>query len=241
MIRLPIAVGALCLASPVAAQGAHAWLDAASDLRERGISMSGGRAGLAGGVGIGSEGPALDAMAITTRGAQRHGGADLRATVTGGYSARLAGSRLRGELAWRSFAGGRGPLNYWEGGAVADTLIGPVTLAAGLHYAPSQRALGGSLAYARIGADGGLPGLPWSLAAHVGRISGETKDPLRAARLRPDSTYIDWAIGLRRTAGPVLLSLTYSDTDIARGRTSLSRTLRSDAGAKVVARAGVDF
>lgn len=241
MIRHAFLACIACVAAPAAAQAPHVWIDAATDLRERGLSMSGGRAGLEGGIGVGTAGPMFDISAATLRNAPRHGGADLRVTAAASYLANLGPSRLRGEVAWRGFAGGQGALDYFEGAAHADTLIGPLTIAASLRYAPPQRALGGSVVYARIGAEGGLPRSPWSLAAHVGRTSGETDDPLRAARLRPDSTFIDWALGVRRIAGPVLLSLTYSDTDIARSRTGVPQPLRRDAGAAIVARAGISF
>jgi hypothetical protein len=216
-------------------------MDGATDLRERGLSMSGGRAGLEGGVGIGTNGPTFDLNAASLRGSARHGGADLRATAVAGYAASIDAARLRGEVVYRAFAGGRGPLDYWEGAAQADTLIGPLTLAASVRYAPPQRALGGSLLYTRLGAEGGLPRSPWSLAAHVGRTSGETDDALRAARLRPDPTYLDWSLGIRRVVGPALLSLTYTDTDVAGTRADIPQPLRPHAGAAVVARAGVSF
>ncbi|MFS0738304.1 TorF family putative porin [Sphingomonas sp. 1P06PA] len=242
MIRAAIlSAGLASAAAPAAALDPAFWIDAATDLRERGLSQSGGRAAVEAGVGIGTEGPTLDIAAATVRGSPRHGGADLRATVTGGYTLRSGGSRLRADVRWQGFAGGRGPLDYWEGGVLADTLIGPITLAAGARYAPRQRAIGGSLLNLRLAADGGLPGSPWSLAAHIGRTSGETHDPLRAARLRPDPTYLDWAVGIRRVAGPALLSLTYSDTDVAKNRAGIPPALRADSGATVVARVGLSF
>jgi len=240
-MRLAAAGALLVLPGMGVAQVPRAWLDGSGDLRERGLSLSGGRAGVEAGIAVGSPGALLELAAATTRGAVRHGSADLRVAATAGFAVRAGGSRLRGDVTWRGFAGGRGPLNYWEAGAVADTLVGPVTLAASLRYAPPQRALGGSLLYARIGAEGGLPGTPWSLAAHLGRTGGATRDPLLAARLRPDPTYLDWAISLRRTIGPATLSLTYSDTDVARDRPGLPQALRAHAGAVLVARVGFDF
>jgi hypothetical protein len=241
LIHRSLLIGLACVSAPAAAQAPHLWLDGASDLRERGLSMSGGRAGIEGGVGIGTDGPMFDLGAATLRDAPRHGGADLRVTAAASYLATIGPARLRGEVAWRGFAGGRGPLDYWEGAAHADTLVGPVTLAASIRYAPPQRSLGGSVLYTRIGAEGGLPRSPWSLAMHLGRTSGETDDPLRAARLRPDPVYLDWAIGLRRIAGPLLLSVTYSDTDVARSRAGIPQALRRDAGAAITARAGISF
>lgn len=241
MIRAAILSAGLASAAPAAALDPAVWIDAATDLRERGLSQSGGRAAVEAGIGIGSEGPTLDLAAATLRGSPRHGGADLRAMVTGGYTVRSGGSRLRADIRWQGFAGGRGPLDYWEGGLLADTLIGPITLAAGARYAPRQRAIGGSLLNLRLAADGGLPGSPWSLAAHVGRTSGDTRDPLRAARLRPDPAYLDWAIGVRRVVGQALLSLTYSDTDVGKSRAGIPPALRADSGATVVARVGLSF
>jgi hypothetical protein len=241
LIRRTLLICTACVAAPAAAQAPHVWIDGATDLRERGLSMSGGRAGVEGGIGIGTNGPTFDLSAATLRGSARLGGADLRATALAGYAASLGPGRLRAEVAYRGFAGGRGPLDYWEGAALADTLIGPLTLAAAVRYAPPQRALGGSVLYTRLSAEGGLPRSPWSLATHIGRTSGETDDPLRAARLRPDSTYLDWALGVRRVAGPALLSLTYTDTDIARTRAGIPQPLRRHAGAAIVARAGISF
>jgi len=240
LIRQAAAIAAALAAASASAQPPQIWADAASEVRERGIGMSGGRAGIEAGIGTGREGPTVDAALLTTRGAPRHGGADLRAMLSGGYTVARGGSRLRGDVTWRGFAGGGGPLDYWEAGALADTLIGPLTIAASLRHAPSQRAIGGNLTYARIGADGGLPGSPWSLAVHLGRSSGTTRDPLCAARLRPEESYLDWAIGVRRVVGPALLSLTYSDTDIGRGNGPQTGT-RAQVGAALVARIGLSF
>lgn len=157
----------------------------------------------------------VSAQATAARGAQRHGGADAAVKLAATYGGEAGLLRWHAGLAGHVFPGGAGDQDFVEMDTGLGGAIGPLDLALSARYAPPQDAIGGSNLRAGASAQMALIGTPFTLTADLGRSSGSTRDPLRAARLRPGGTYIDWSLGGRYTRRNLSVSLRYSDTDIA--------------------------
>lgn len=240
-----LAIAAATVAiSPAAAQQTvdiDASLEIASDLRERGLSDSGGRAGAMAAAGAQLGGLRADARAATLRDSTRHGGADLGVTAELSYRIEQGGWTFDAGGAARLFAGAQGKADYGELFATAAYLIGPAEFSAAAFYAPDQAAIGGDNLYLRARARAGLPGTPWSLTGHVGHSSGATDDPVRAARLRPGGSYTDWSLGIEWTRDMLGLGLNYTDTDIDRARVISPLGDGANSGARLTASARLFF
>lgn len=224
-----------------AAQQVDASLEIASDLRERGLSDSDGKAIAAAAIGVQVDRLRADVRVATLRGSPRHGGADAGVTAELSYRIEQGGWTFDFGGAGRFFAGAAGKTDYGELFAAAAYLLGPVELGASAFYAPDQAAIGGDNLYLRARGRADLPGTPWSLTGHVGRSSGSVDDPARAARLRPGGSYTDWALGLEWTRGKFGAGLTYSDTDIERARVTSPFGDPANSGARLTASARLLF
>lgn len=231
------------LAAPAMAQtiDVGASLDVASDLRERGLSASGGRASGAAGVSADLGGLRAEARARALRGSARHGGADLGLELAASYRFQSGGWRLDAGGVFNAFGEGRGALDYGEVFVSAGYTLGPAELSASAFYAPDQRTIGGDNLYLRLRAEVGVPGSAWTLSAHAGRSGGSVDDPVRSARLRPAGAYTDWSLGAEWSRGPVVAGLRYSDTDIARRRVVSPWGDARHNGAALTASVGVWF
>jgi len=186
-----------------------------SDQRRRGLSWSDGRPAVEGFVSL----PVGDALTIgvgatSLRGSARHGGADVGIDGLVRVGQDVGGG-------WRLSAGvvghvfpGEGGLSYVELEGAASYQIGPAMLGLTALYAPAQSAIGGDNLYLQAGADIGIPGSGFTLHASVGRSSGAIDDPVRAARLRPENRYWDYAVGVDRPIGPFTVGVRYTDTSI---------------------------
>ena len=242
MRYLPLILAAT-LACPAAAQTLE--VDAAAeitnDLRERGISASGGDASVSATAGLTAGGLRAEVRAKALRGSARHGGADLGLELAGSYRLNSGGWTLDAGAVANLFPDARGDWDYGEVFASARYLIGPVELGAAAFYAPDQASIGGDNLYLRGRARLSVPATPWSVMAEVGRSSGSVDDPLRAARLRPDGNYSDWSVGADWTRGPITAGLRYGDTDIDRARVVSPLGDRDNNGARVTATLGVSF
>lgn len=216
-------------------------VEVTNDLRQRGLSASGGKASGAAALTVQRGAVGGEVRASALRGSARHGGADL-----GVEASVWAGT---GQGGWRFEAGGTvhafpdapGEFDYGELFASASYLLGPLDMNAGAFYAPEQRSIGGENLYLRARARASLPGRPWTLVAHVGRSSGQADDPVKAARLRPAGDYVDWSLGVEWTRGPLTAGLRYGDTDIARGDVRSPFADAGHAGARITGTVGFSF
>nr|WP_300116968.1 TorF family putative porin [Sphingobium sp.] len=235
-------LGALLLAghvAPAAAQyaaGPTITLEAASDERRRGLSWSDGDPVVRGSVSVPvAPGLSLDGAATTLWGSDRHGGADAVLDLGGTYARQLGGLRLTAEGRYHIFPGaddsGEG-WGYGEMGAIAGFSLGPASLDLGARYAPRQSGIGGDNLYLSSSAAVGIPGTPLTLSGHVGRSSGDTRNPIRAARLRPAGDYWDHGVALDWYRGRWSAGLRYADSDIDAPDTA-------HAGATLIARVGL--
>jgi uncharacterized protein (TIGR02001 family) len=224
-------------AMPAAAQYAgrpSVTVEAASDDRRRGLSWSDGDPVLRGALSIPiAGGLSLDGAATTLWGSARHGGPDAAVDLGATFVRQLGGWRLTGEGRYYLFPGASGQ-GYGEVGAIAGFTLGPAGVDLAARYAPRQSAIGGDLLYVSAAAWAAIPGTPLTLSGHVGRSTGDTRDPARAARLRPGGDYWDHGVALDWYRGRWSAGLRYADTDIAAMD-------GAHAGASLIGRVGLTF
>lgn len=222
---------------PAAAQYAgrpSVTVEAASDDRRRGLSWSDGDPVLRGALSIPiADGLSLDGAATTLWGSARHGGPDAAVDLGATFVRQLGGWRLTGEGRYHLFPGASGQ-GYGEVGAIAGFTLGPAGVDLAARYAPRQSAIGGDLLYISAAAWAAIPGTPLTLSGHVGRSTGDTRDPARAARLRPGGDYWDHGVALDWYRGRWSAGLRYADTDIAAMD-------GAHAGASLIGRVGLTF
>lgn len=244
----PAAASLLFLSGEAAAQTLSrptGSVEATTDDRRRGLSWSDGDPALDAQLSL-PLGPALrvDGRATTTRGSGRHDGADAVFDTSAAYTVEAAsGLSLTAGVTGHFFAGAASRADYGEAELTLGYALGPAQFDLGASYAPDQVAIGGDNLYLQARASGGLPGTGIDVALHVGRTSGATDDPLRAARLRPGGDgYVDWGVRVERRFGPVALGLRYTGTDIdTRAGAPSPFADIDDAGERLTAHAAVFF
>ena len=141
------------------------------------------------------------------------------------------------------FAGSDEKADYGEIDLGLGYALGPLQLDLAANYAPDQDAIGGDNLYLQARASAGIPGTGIDVAAHVGRTSGSTDDPILATRLRPElKSYVDWGVRVERRFGPVALGLRYSGTNVDTRAVAASPFADpDDAGDRLTAHAVVFF
>ncbi|MBN2973061.1 hypothetical protein JW805_13635 [Roseomonas aeriglobus] len=215
--------------------------EVATDEVRRGLSWSDGRPAASADVTTDIAGFDLSGRVVTTRGSQRHAGADAVADLELGRGFDLGGLSLRASITGHLFAGSAIGADYYELGGTGSYTLGPVTLDAGAKYAPDQSAIGGDNLYLFANASGAIIGTPLTAVAGIGRSSGRTDDPIRAARLRPAGNYTDWRLGLSYGLSKLTLSVDYIATNVD-DRPMLSPLADPDhVGDRFVARARIAF
>lgn len=221
-------------ASAQYASGPTFTLEAASDERRRGISWSDGAPVLRGTLSVPLvDGLSLDGAATTLWGSDRHGGTDGVVDLGATYARQLDGWRLSAQGRYHLFPS-VGHQGYGEVGATAGFAIGPASIDMGASYAPRQSAIGGDNLYLSTSAAFAVPGTPFTLSGHVGRSSGEVRNPIRAARLRPDGNYWDHGVAIDWYRGRWSAGLRYADTDI-------DAPDRAHVGASLIARVSLEL
>lgn len=216
---------------------ASAAIEGSTDIRDRGLSQTGGKAALSvdGTLPITST-LILDGRAMTLRGSNRNGDSQFGLEIAPGLRPSSGG--------WTMNAGARahiyadaGELDYVEIEGGLSRTLGPAWLKLGASYAPSQDAIGGDNLHLSADAELGVPATGFTLFAGVGRSWGSTKDnPVaaeRAVRLRPDGDYTDYHVGIERSQLNVTYGLQYTDTTIDTSANRDSRYWDNDSGARV--------
>lgn len=213
---------------------------AASDERRRGLSWSDGRPALSGRFDVMPvDDLTLSATATSLRRSVRHDGATLGIDTALAWRRSFGAIDIDAQATHHAFPGREG-LNYIEIGGGAATLIGPVQLEGFALYAPSQNAIGGDNLYLGAAASLAIVGTPWSIRTHIGRSSGDSDDPLRAARLRPRGRYADAGLTVEHVQGPIRASLSYTDS-FAFSRAATGAVLERDMGSRLLARISFDL
>jgi uncharacterized protein (TIGR02001 family) len=226
----------LCAAAPALAQDETAppppvtfaaGATVVSDDRVRGVSQSDGRPAVAGTLSIAHE----SGLYAGVRGATRRGWGDfadagVELDLNGGYRFQpSSAATLDLGLTYRSYPGGADATDYFEPYAKLSGTYGPLTLLAGVAYAPPQEALGRAGGgednlYLWGDATAGVPTTPLTLRAHIGRSSGNPGLNRYGWSLAPTGTYWDWSLGVEANFRRLTLGLAYVDTDISRGESA---------------------
>ena len=142
--------------------------------------------------------------------------------------------RWWGELQGLGFAGAQGQ-DYAQLRAGTALGIGPAQVVVQADWAPPQAAIGGGNLHVRVLARTGVPGTPITLAAAIGRSTGNDDGSGQSRRLRPCGDYSDFLIDADHVRGALTLGATLTATTIDRGCGA------ADAGARLLFRASLGF
>ena len=229
------AFAAALLAGATSAAAARFDVEAATDLRHRGLSWSDGRPTLAahGSMPLGA-GFSIDASIAGLRGSDRHGGADMLGEAALRYERQSGPWRWWGELQGLGFAGARGQ-DYAQLRAGTAFGIGPAQVVVQADWAPPQSAIGGGNLYLGGFARAGLTGTPVTLTAGFGRSTGRDDGSGRSQRLRPCGDYSDFRLDADYVRGVFSMGASVTATTIDHSCGA------ADAGARLLLRASIEF
>lgn len=227
-LRVLVLAAAACsglLASVSHAQpvlGPEIAVEAVTDLRERGLSWSDGKAafGVSGRVPVTYD-LAFDLEAVTLRDSARHGGADVGLTFAPQYQLVSGAWGINAGVRGNVFVG-RSGMNYIELTGEVEHTIGPARLIAGIDFAPSQDAIGGRNLHVELQASAGIPGTPLTVYGGLGHTTGSHNDRPRSWRLRPGGDYTDHHLGIEHARANLAFGLRYSATSIDADEASLA-------------------
>jgi hypothetical protein len=236
------AAALLAGAAPVAA--ATFGVEAATDLRRRGLSWSDGKPAIEGWASLPiTGGLSIEAGGASLRGSPRHGGAAALAEAGLRYGRTDGPLQLWTEVQGHGFIGGDAGFNYaeWRGGGALG--LGPAQLSAQFGFAPRQAAIGGSNLAVGARLSVGVIGTPLTLAAGAGYTTGSDDGSGRAQRLRPGGAYGDFRVDADYATGPVTIGISLVTTTIAAADlpADVPADFAGNTGTRLLLRAGVNF
>ncbi len=209
-----------------------------SDYRFRGVSQSDKEMAIQGGITIAHEsGFYVGTWGSNLAGWGTFGGANMELDLIGGFKTPIGGGgTLDVGVTWYMYPGGADKTDFAEPYVKLSGTTGPVTLTAGVFYAPQQEALGnwwftGADAVTGVYNDPGdkednlylsgdavaaIPNTPVSLRAHIGYSDGNPGLGPNGTSVAPTGKYWDWTLGADFTYKNLTLGVSYVDTDISR-------------------------
>ncbi|WP_341209717.1 TorF family putative porin [uncultured Sphingomonas sp.] len=214
-----------------------------SDYRFRGVSQSDENLAVQGGFTIAHEsGIYIGTWGSNLSGWGTFGGANMELDLIAGYKLPVGGGTLDVGATWYMYPGGFDNTDFIEPYAKLSGTAGPVSLTAGVAYAPKQEALGawsanGTVAanvdydngtgYSRPGAKGdnlyvwgdaaaAIPNTGLTAKAHIGASSGNKGLGPFATSVTPTGAYADWLLGVDYVipSTPLTVGVAYVDTNI---------------------------
>lgn len=211
----------------------------ASDYRFRGVSQTDEGMAIQGGFTIKhASGFYVGTWGSNLAGWGTFGGANMELDIYAGYAMPVGEGTLDVGLTWFMYPSGADETDFAEFYAKLSGTVGPVSLTAGVAYAPQQEALGKvflSGAAAAAGAPDnpgdkednlylfgdalyGIANTPITLKAHIGYSDGNAGLGPNGTSIAPTGTYFDWSLGadISPISG-LTLSVAYVDTDISAG------------------------
>ncbi|MBU2587824.1 MAG: TorF family putative porin [Alphaproteobacteria bacterium] len=213
-----------------------------SDYRFRGVSQSDEGIAIQGGFTIAHEsGFYVGTWGSSLAGWGTFGGANTELDIYAGFAFPVGEGTLDTGLTWFMYPEGADTSDFAELYAKLSGDIGPLSLTAGVAYAPSQEALGkvfltGAAAAAGIPDDPGdkednlylfgdavygIADTPISLKAHIGYSDGNAGLGPNGTSIAPTGTYFDWMVGADVVPIEGLtLSVAYIDTDISNAESA---------------------
>lgn len=214
----------------------------ASDYRFRGVSQTDGDMAVQGGITLAHEsGVYVGAWGSNLAGWGTFGGANMELDLFAGVKFPLGAGTLDTGLVWYMYPGGADETDFAELYARVSGQVGPVTLTAGVAYAPQQEALGnvfftGAAAAAGLPDDTGdkednlylsgdaayaITDTPLTLKAHISYSDGNPGLGPNGTSVAPTGTYFDWSLGADVTPiGGLTVGVAYVDTDISEAESA---------------------
>ncbi|SOB80038.1 conserved hypothetical protein [Sphingomonas guangdongensis] len=204
-----------------------------SDYRFRGVSQSDEEMALQGGVTVTHKsGFYAGAWGSNLGGWGTFGGPNLELDLIGGYKLPISGGALDVGLTWYTYPGGADNTDFAEPYVKLSGTAGPVSLLAGVAYAPEQEALGNfsntpqsrgqseDNLYLWGDAATAVPGTPLTLKGHIGYSDGNPGLGPNGTSVAPTGKYWDWLLGADLVVGPLTFGAAYVDTDISRAESA---------------------
>ncbi|MBA4353536.1 MAG: hypothetical protein C0409_02480 [Novosphingobium sp.] len=252
---------------PITVSGSAALV---SDYRFRGVSMSDKEMAVQAGATVSHE----SGLYVGTWGSNLAGwgtflGSNMELDIYGGYKVPVGDLTVDVGLTWYMYPGGLDNTDFAEPYVKLSGAVGPASVLVGAAYAPKQEALGkwynsGASAvtgvYDNPGAksdnfylwtdvSAAIPETPLTLKGHIG-YSKSGNDGLgpQGTAVSPTGEYVDWMLGADYALGPVVLGVSYVDTNISLAESayltpnfSSTKDGSSIASSRVVVSATVAF
>jgi len=211
----------------------------ASDYRFRGVSQSDEGIAVQAGITVSHEsGLYVGAWGSNLAGWGTFGGSNTELDLLAGFKLPIGEGTLDAGLVWYMYPSGADVTDFAELYAKVTGSVGPVSLTAGVAYAPQQEALGNAFPvvgppdpgdkednlYLSGDAVFGIAETPVSLKAHIGYSDGNPGLGPNGTSVAPTGTYFDWLLGVDVVPiSGLTLSLAYVDTDISEADADLIR------------------
>lgn len=214
----------------------------ASDYRFRGVSQTDEGFAVQGGFTVSHEsGLYVGTWGSNLAGWGTFGGANMELDLYAGFKFPVGEGTLDTGVTWFMYPSGADETDFAELYAKLSGAVGPVSLTAGVAYAPKQEALGrvfftGAAAAAGLPDDPGdkednlylsgdavygIADTPVSLKAHIGYSDGNRGLGPNGTSVAPTGTYFDWLIGADVVpVSGLTLSVAYVDTDISNAESA---------------------
>lgn len=217
----------------------------ASDYRFRGVSQSDKEFAVQAGVTITHKsGFYVGAWGSNLAGWGTFGGPNIELDLIGGFKTAIGeNGAIDVGLTWYMYPGGADTTDFAEPYVKLSGTAGPVSLVAGVAYAPKQRALGNfsNTPSSRIGdkednfyiwGDAAAPikNTPFTLKAHIGYSEGNPGLGPNGTSVTPTGEYLDWLIGVDTTWKNLTLGIAYVDTDITKSEAAYLQPNFSKSG-----------
>lgn len=246
MKKFIIAAAALISATPALAQEEPAGpievtgtAAIATDYRFRGVSQTNKEMAFQAGVTVSHDsGLYAGVWGSNLAGWGTFGGSNTELDVFGGFARDLGGVKVDVGLTWYMYPGGADITDFAEPYVKVSGTAGPVSLLAGVAYAPKQRALGnwyftGADSAAGVANDPGdkednlyiwadasmgIEGTPLTIKGHLGHSDGNPGLGPNGTSVAPTGKYWDWLIGADFAIGgtPLTAGVAYVDTSISK-------------------------
>lgn len=212
-----------------------------SEYRFRGVSQSDRNLAIQGGLTIAHEsGVYVGTWGSNLAGWGTFGGANMELDLIAGYKTTIGSATVDVGATWYMYPKGFDNTDFIEPYVKVSGTTGPVSLTAGVAYAPQQEALGAWYATGADAAAGvytnpgdkndnlylwgdaaaGIPNTGLTVKGHIGYSKGNKGLGPFATSVSPTGKYWDWLIGADYAIGgtPLTFGVAYVDTDISNAK-----------------------